>query len=153
MQAGCLQIVEALRGVRVVQGFDGIWFDEDGALDHEIDGVLAADYAVVGDGDPVLLCDGQAGLALLARERVLVDLFEESGAERVQDLECGADDAPDRRFVSALSACIGVHLRLKLLAVVRARQVLRSGGHFCWSLVNIRRRNSDSWPSFCGLSP
>ena len=61
MVAGWLHVIQALLGVRGVQGFDGFQFDDDGALGQEIGGALADGYAVVCDSDPVLLGYGQAG--------------------------------------------------------------------------------------------
>ena len=142
MQAGCLRIVAALRGTRAVRGFDCLQFDDDGCLGHEVDGALADDCAVVGDGDVVLLGDDRAGPRPSpgqAARNSCGNAFAWTFSRNAVPSVFGSWNAAtamrsDGRLVSVSSAYIVVHLRSKILAVVRAGKVLRLGERF-WRLV------------------
>jgi len=59
VQPGRRQIVEALRGVRVVQDLDRFQFDDDGSLDRQVDIMLPDGNVIICDSVPLLLRDGQ----------------------------------------------------------------------------------------------
>jgi len=134
-QSGCLQVVDALGGVSAVQRLDGFQFDDDGLLDQQFGRVLPDDNAVVANCNPVLLLDGQAGLAQLVGQCVLVILLEKPGPERIYDLECATDNLLRQ---SVGSGFICVHLRLKFLTVPRAIPASRPADPFREHVVKIR---------------
>ena len=66
--------------------------DDQRIFDKQVYGVVTDNDAIVQDSERTLLLDMQPGLAQLVRERVLIDLFEESNSERVGHCEGAAND-------------------------------------------------------------
>jgi len=96
--------------MRVVQRFDCLQFNQKPVLDQEVGKVLADDRAVVMHPDGGLLHDGEAGSKKFKRQGILIDLVQESCAERIEHRECTADDT-SRQVVQPVSICVfGVHL-------------------------------------------
>ena len=71
----------------VVQRCDGLAFDDNRVVDHQVGDVGANNATLEPHIDRPLLLDGVAGVAELVRQRVFVNLLEESGAKPVGDRE------------------------------------------------------------------
>ena len=71
---------------------DGFQFDDECLFDYEVCLKVTDDFAVVCDGDWMLLFDGESGLGEFYSQGVFVDFFEESFAELVVDAVGAADD-------------------------------------------------------------
>ena len=118
-QGGCLEIFDALgatpgssaRGhVRIVQGLDGVQLDRQCLLDHQVDDVLADQYVVIHDRGTPLLRKGEARLAQLMCQRILVDLPGNPAPSVLSTVNAQPMVAPDSPLSLFLSACIGAHL-------------------------------------------
>src|SRR3977135_1836444 len=83
VQAGRLQIIQALGAVNIVECSDRLQFNEHRTLDQQIDGVSSDINAIVSHHQAVLLRDRKAGLARFMSESILIDLFKKSRSKRV----------------------------------------------------------------------
>ena len=63
VQAGCLQIIDALGHVRFVERANRFQFNHDGIVSQQVGYVLAGDDTVVMDSNRLLLQDRQASFA------------------------------------------------------------------------------------------
>ena len=83
MQAGRLEIIQALRAVNIIECSDRLQLHKHRTLDQQIDGVLSDANAIVLDHHAVLLQDRKAAFAQLMSESILIDLFKKSRSKRV----------------------------------------------------------------------
>jgi len=132
LPAGCLEIVDALhptpgsraRGhVRVIQCFDGLQFDQQHVLDHQVHEVLVDHRAVIHDRGAALLRDSESRLAQRVCQRILGDLLQKSGTSVLSTVNARPTTFPDSSlnlFLSACFACICLYLRKKLLLFAMA---------------------------------
>ncbi len=93
-EAGCLEIIEALGAMRLVQCFRGLQLDQKRLLDQQVHEVLADHRAVIHDRDAAVLCEGKSCLSQLMGQRVLINLLQKSRPERIEDCEGAADSVP-----------------------------------------------------------
>ena len=92
--------------MRVIQCFGGFQFDQKRFLDHQIDDVFANRHAIVNDGKPMLLRDGQSSLAQLMGQGIFVDFLQKPGSERLSTVNAQPMTRPDRALSRSSSACL-----------------------------------------------
>jgi hypothetical protein len=126
MQSGRLQIVEALRGMRVIQSLDRFQFDDKSRLDQQVDIISPEDHPIIYNSDSMLLRDVQPTFAQLVHQRVLINPFQKPNAKRIQNLKGAAHNRLSDPINAAL---ISVHPWLKYLAPSHVSQPLLPQGH------------------------
>lgn len=107
-KAGRPEIIQALSVMVRVQGSDRLDFHQHGIFDQEVGDVSADGDTVVFNSDGDLLPDREAGFRQLVRQGGFVNLFKESGAERIGDGKSASNDT-FRNFIETFS--VGVHRR------------------------------------------
>ena len=98
VDAGGGEVVDELGFVPGVEGADGLEFENEAALDDNVGLVMPDADAVVVDVEGDFLLDGESLLGELQQEGVLVDFFEEAGAESVVDGHGGTNDGMGQFF-------------------------------------------------------
>jgi hypothetical protein len=83
IQAGGLEIIDALKAMGLVQRFDGLQCNQNRVVHPQVYEILADHRILVSDGGTVLLRDREPRLAQFKHHGILIDLFEEPGPERV----------------------------------------------------------------------
>jgi hypothetical protein len=89
--------------MNVVQRLDGLELHEHCILDQHIDSELANDDTVLPGNDSALLRNDEPRLAKLMRERILINLLEKSGSERVGHRERASDNVLGKTVHYSLS--------------------------------------------------
>ena len=92
VDAGGGEVVDELGFVAGVEGADGLEFEDEAAVDDDVGLVVPDADAVVTDVEGDFLLGGQVLFGELQEEGVLVDFFEEAGAEAGVHGHGGADD-------------------------------------------------------------
>jgi hypothetical protein len=118
-QAGCGQIIDALRGLCTVQRLAGFQFDDDGVLDEQTDDILPRDDIIIVNGKRLLLRDGKPCIAQLMRQSIFISLFQKPRPERMKNPECAANNALRQRIGPGP---ICVHLRASAVKDSFSRQ-------------------------------
>jgi hypothetical protein len=108
LQACCLEIVDALQAMRLVQCVDGFEFGQNCIFGQQV-------YEIIGDHRPVvcgssntLLGNGESCLTQFMRRRIFIDLFQKPGPECIEHIEGAADDNSGQRV--QLVCVLRVHL-------------------------------------------
>jgi hypothetical protein len=125
-QSRRLQIVEALRGMWVIQSLHRFQCDGKYPLYQQLDIVNPDDHPIICNSDSILLHDVQPTFAQLMHQRVLQNPFQKPNAKRVQNLKGTANKPLGEPINPAL---ISVHPWLKYLALPHASQPLLPQGH------------------------
>jgi hypothetical protein len=86
------KVVQALSVVVRIQGSDRLDFHQHGIFHQKVSDVSTDGDTVVFNSDGDLLPDHEAGLRQLVRQGIFVNLFKESGAERIGDGESAPND-------------------------------------------------------------
>jgi hypothetical protein len=116
LQAGGFETIRALHAMRVVERFDSLQLNQQCVLDQQVCKVLADQHAVVVHGDATLLHNREARRTQFMRQRVLIDFSKNPTPSVLSTVNAQPITCPDRPFslsLSACSACIFLHLRLK----------------------------------------
>ena len=92
VDAGGGEVVDELGFVPGVEGADGLEFEDEAAVDDDVGLVVPDADAVVTDVEGDFLLGGEVLFGELQEEGVLVDFFEEAGAEAGVHGHGGADD-------------------------------------------------------------
>jgi hypothetical protein len=87
-----VEVVDANPGVFIGEPACSFQFNNNLAFDDEVSDIVADNNAIVINGNPMLLKDGEAEFAEFVGEGIFVDFFEEAGAEGGVDLHGGAND-------------------------------------------------------------
>jgi len=109
-QTGGSQVVKTLGRVFVGEPFGTLQLHHQHVFDKEIGKILADRVALVGNGKRCFDGSPDAWEAEFSEQSTLVDLFEESGAQRVGDPNTAPSTFSLKEFRSVLSAFIRVHL-------------------------------------------
>lgn len=92
VDAGGGEVVDELGFVAGVEVADGLEFEDEAAVDDDVRLVMPDADAVVTDVEGDLFLSGEVLFGEFQEEGVLVDFFEEAGAEAGVDRHGGADD-------------------------------------------------------------
>ncbi len=87
MQAGCLEMVDALDAIRLVQRLEGPQFGQQHLRNKQVHEIRVGDRTAVRDRGPLRLRIGTASLTQFIRRRIHVDLIQKSDHDRIDHIE------------------------------------------------------------------
>jgi hypothetical protein len=119
-----LEVIDALGSVYAIQRLHNLQFDDNGVLNQHISRIFADNDIVVPDRDPMLLCHAETCLTQLMSKRILVNLLEKAGPERIHNIERASDYALGYSVQGNFTL---VHLRIPILPPDADRKSLPNG--------------------------
>jgi hypothetical protein len=169
VQAGGFQIIQALRAMNLVDRFHRFQFDEDDALDKQINGIFTDHDPIVSNDHWMLLRDRESRLAQLVQPCVFMDLLEKFASSVCSTVRAQPMMRFDSRSTPSASASVCVFCvfcgsiplilgvlcddRCKLLAFAHKKFVtIFSGRHLlhCHGLadrIHNHLSGGPNWPS------
>lgn len=97
--------------MNIVNCFNRFYLDDDAFLDHEVGDKISNQDIPVTNFNPVLLGNLKVDLPKFDSQRIFINLFEESGPERIANLMGAADDL-FRNLIKPRSVLVSAHWRL-----------------------------------------